>query len=176
MKLRTLAIAVAMASVPFAAQAQFTVGGDVTVSYFDDGDGETGFGGKGTEVTFDAFEEVNGLTYFGHFEVNVADQVIESLASVDSGAGGGEDQIVTGAGQLSSSDMYVGVRGGFGEVRLGNTDNGCDVTDVGGVIPDIFVSSDSGGCAAGDNNTISYQNTSGAFTYAASYSPDVDSG
>lgn len=175
MKLRALAIAVAAASVPFAAQAEFTVSGDVTVGYSHTSTGEETFGGKGSQVNFDASEKVGSLTYFGHFEVAVADQVVESTIQVDSGSND-SDEIVVGAGELSSSDMYVGVRGAFGEVRAGNTDNACDATDVGGVLADEFLASSAGGCGAGDNNNLTYFKTTGPVTYAVSYSPDFEEG
>jgi hypothetical protein len=170
MKLKVLAIAIA----PFAAQADFKVGGDVSIGYFDQGNGETSFGGNGSEVTFDAHEKVGSLTYFGHFEVNVAGATVDSVASVDGGDIDSGEVIL--AGQLNSDDMFVGVRGEFGTIRLGDTDNGCDAVDIGWVAPDEYLSHDSGGCQAGDQNNITYLKTSGSITYAASYSPDVGSG
>ena len=172
MKLRTLAVAVAMASVPFAAQAQFKVSGDVAVGYFDNGAGNTRFGGNGSEMILDAFEKVGGLTYFGHFEVNVAGATVQSNNIVE----GTNQVVVTPPGQLQSDDMYVGVKGGFGTIKIGDTDNGCDTVDTGWVASDAFISHDSGGCKAGDQNNITYSNTRGAVSYAVSYSPDVDAG
>lgn len=174
MKLKTLAIAVAVASVPFAAQADFAVSGDVSVGYFKSIDGSDRFGGNGSEVIFDASEKVGDLTYFGHFEVNVAGATVNSSTNVEGDSN--EASRVTLAGQLSSDDMYVGVKGAFGSVQLGDTDNGCDATDVGFVASDEYISHDSGGCKASDQNNITYKKTSGSVTYAASYSPDVDAG
>lgn len=178
MKLRTLVAAIAVAAVPFAAQAEFTVGGDVTIAYSQDADGETSLGGRGSEVIFNASEEVNGLTWFGTFSVNVAGATVDSVANVegDSGIVGGQGATVTSAGQLRSDDMYVGVKGGFGTIKVGDTDNGCDATDTGWVAPDEFLSHSSGGCEAGDQNNITYVGTSGDIKYAVSYSPDVDNG
>jgi len=176
MKLKTLAIAIAVASVPFAAQAELTsdfkVSGDVAVGYFDNGAGDTRFGGNGSEMILDAFEKVGGLTYFGHFEVNVAGATVLSNNIVE----GSNDVVVTQPGQLRSDDMYVGVKGGFGTIKIGDTDNGCDTVDTGWVASDAFISHSSGGCKAGDQNNITYSNTRGAVSYAASYSPDVDAG
>ena len=109
MKLRTLAIAVAMASVPFAAQAEFKVGGDVGVGYFKHGDGETFFGGHGSEVTFDASEKVGGLTFFGHFEVNVAGATVSSRADVEDGGtdGGGTDAGDNLIDETDSDDLLM---------------------------------------------------------------------
>jgi hypothetical protein len=174
MKLRTLAIAVAMASVPFAAQAEFKVGGDVGVGYFKHGDGETFFGGHGSEVTFDASEKVGGLTYFGHFEVNVAGATVSSRADVEDG--GTDGGAITLAGQLRSDDMYVGVKGAFGSIKIGDTDNGCDAVDTGWVASDQYISHSSGGCKASDQNNITYAGARGPVSYAVSYSPDVDNG
>jgi hypothetical protein len=174
MKLKTLAIAVAVASVPFAAQADFAVSGDVSIGYFKDGDNTDRFGANGSEVIFDASEKVGNLTYFGHFEVNVAGSSVDSTTNVEGDSA--EESRITLAGQLSSDDMYVGVKGAFGQVTIGDTDNGCDATDVGFVASDEYISHDSGGCKASDQNNITYKRTAGSVTYAASYSPDVDAG
>jgi len=157
MKLKTLAIAIAAAAMPFAAQAELKVGGDVTVGYFEDANGASTFGADGSELNFDASEKVGGLTYFGHVEVNIE----------DAGAG---------TGTLTSDDQYVGVKGAFGEVRLGDTDNGCDAVDTGWVVSDEFLLHGSGGCKAGDQNNIVYRGARGPVSYAVGYSPDVDNG
>jgi hypothetical protein len=170
MKLKLLAIAIVAAATPFAAQAEFTVGGDVGIGYFQHSDGETFFGGHGSEVTFDANQKVGGLTYFGHFEVNVAGATVNDTVDVD------DETSFTLAGTLSSDDMFVGVKGAFGEVRLGDTDNGCDAVDTGWVADDEYISHSSGGCKAGDQNNVTYKGSRGPVSYAASFSPDVDNG
>ena len=151
MKLKTLAIAIAMGSMPFAAQAEVSIGGDVTVSYKEDGTGGAStFDGSGTEVIFNAEEKVGGVTYFGSATANL-----------------------NGTGStVTADDVYVGIKGGFGTVKIGDTDNGCDTVDTGWVADDVFYSHDSGGCAGSDTHNITYSSTRGPITYAASYSPE----
>ncbi len=175
MNLKLLAIAVAAAATPFAAQAEFTVGGDVGIGYFQHADGETFFGGHGSEVTFDANQKVGGLTYFGHFEVNVAGATVNDQSNVEDDDGDVAGT-VTQAGTLRSDDMFIGVKGAFGEVRLGDTDNGCDAVDTGWVADDEYISHSSGGCKSSDQNNITYKGSRGPVSYAASWSPDVDNG
>ena len=151
MKLKTLAIAIAMGAMPFAAQAEVSIGGDVTVSYQEDGTGGAStFDGSGTEVIFNASEKVGGITYFGTATANL------------NGTGSG----------VEADDVHVGMKGGFGTVKIGDTDNGCDTVDTGWVADDVFISHDSGGCKGDDTHNITYSNTRGPISYAASYSPE----
>ncbi|WP_022954650.1 porin [Leucothrix mucor] len=164
MKFKTLAIAIAAATVSTAAMAdghmgapELKISGDVTVGLFQDSTGDSSFGGNGSEVIFNAEQKVGGVTYFGSMTANVADSQI-------------------GGGNISTDDLYVGFKGAFGEVRMGDTDNGCDAVDTGWVVDDEFISHNSGGCAAGDQNNITYKGSRGPVTYAIGYSPDVGSG
>jgi hypothetical protein len=162
MKFKTLAIAIAAATVSTAAMAdghmgapEFKISGDVTVGFFDIG-GEKSFGGNDSELNFNASQTVGGITYFGSMTAMVDD-------SID-------------GKNIRSDDMYVGFKGGFGEVRMGDTDNGCDAVDTGWVADDNFISHESGGCGAGDQNNITYKGSRGPVSYAVGYSPDVDAG
>ena len=110
MKLKTLAIAVAVASMPFAARADLKIGGDFTVGYFGDTAGNKTFTENGSEINFDASETVGQLTYFGHTELDFQ---------------GSQN----GGTQAKMEETRVGVKGGFGSVTMGETDNGCDATD-----------------------------------------------
>ena len=170
MKFKTLATAIAAATVSTATLAggsamadghmgapEFKISGDVTVGYFKDGTGDYTFGSNGSEVIFDASQKVGGITYFGSMTANIADSKI-------------------GEGDISTDDLYVGFKGAFGEVRMGDTDNGCDAVDTGWVADDVFISHDSGGCAAGDQNNVTYKGSRGPVSYAIGYSPDVGSG
>jgi len=169
MKFKTLATAIAAATVSTATLAggsamadghmgapEFKITGDVTVGYFRDSAGDSYFGGNGSEVIFNAEQKVGGITYFGSMTANVADS--------KPGLGGGD---------ISTDDLYVGFKGAFGEVRMGDTDNGCDAVDTGWVVDDEFISHNSGGCAAGDQNNTTYKGSRGPVTYAIGYSPDV---
>lgn len=164
MKFKTLAIAIAAATVSTAAMAdghmgapELKISGDVTVGYFQNGAGATSFGGNGSEVIFNAEQKVGGVTYFGSMTANVGDSKIDG-------------------GDISTDDLYVGFKGAFGEVRMGDTDNGCDAVDTGWVVDDEFISHASGGCKGSDQNNITYKGSRGPVTYAIGYSPDVDSG
>ncbi|WP_158278879.1 porin [Leucothrix arctica] len=151
MKLSIIAIAIAAASMTGAAQAELKVSGDVTVSYQEDGTGgSSSFDGAGTEVIFDASQKVGNLTVFGSATANI----------------GGTGSTVT------ADDVFLGLKGAFGTVKIGDTDNGCDTVDTGWVADDVFISHDSGGCAGSDTSNVTYSNTRGAMTYAASVSPE----
>lgn len=152
MKLRTLAIAVAMASVPFAAQADLKISGDVTVKYQDNG--TKTFSEGGTEVIFSASEKVGGLTIGGTATAN-----LNSTGDT-----------------VTTDDVNVYISGGFGKVTMGDTDNGCDTVDTGWVASDVFISHSSGGCKGADVNNITYTRGLGAATVAASFSPDATGG
>ena len=151
MKLRTLAIAVAMASVPFAAQADLSISGDVGVGYFKSKDDTDRFGDRGSNITFGASEKIGGITYYGN-------------ADVDFGNGG----------NFVGDDIRVGMKGGFGEVVLGDTDNGCDATDIGGT-NEVWETHSQGGCKGSDNHNITYKRAIGNFSGAISHNPDAES-
>lgn len=162
MKFKTLAIAIAAATVSTAAMAdghmgapELKISGDVTVGYFDNGT-TTSFGGRGSEVIFNAEQKVGGITYFGSVTANIYDS--------------------TSGGDITTDDQYVGFKGAFGEVRMGDTDNGCDIVDTGWVADDNFDTHESGGCKAGDQNNITFAGSRGPVSYAVGYSPDVDNG
>lgn len=167
MKFKTLATAIAAATVSTATLAggsamadghmgapEFKISGDVTVGYFENGD-DASFGANGSEVIFNAEQKVGAITYFGSMTANFADSQI-------------------GGGDISTDDLYVGFKGAFGEVRMGDTDNGCDAVDTGWVVDDEFISHQSGGCKAEDQNNVTYMGSRGPVSYAISYSPEVN--
>ena len=180
MKFKTLAIAIAAATVSTAAMAdghmgapELKISGDVTVGYFDNGT-TTFFGGNGSEVIFNAEQKVGGITYFGSITANFDDSAMNNAIT-----GNGNEVLTVPddlGGSITTDDQYVGFRGAFGEVRMGDTDNGCDAVDEGWVVDDEFISHKSGGCAAGDQNNITYKGSRGPVSYAVSYSPDVNYG
>ena len=143
MKLRTLAIAVAMASVPFAAQADVTVSGDIGVGYMTSS--ET-IGEFGSEINFDASHTTNGLTYYGHAELEMDGSAIDELR--------------------------VGVKSDrIGDIRFGHLgDNGCALVQVGGSY-EVEKTHTIGGCQGGVENGVSYTRSMGKATVSVSHIP-----
>jgi len=124
MKLKTLAMAVAVASVPFAAQADLKISGDVGVGYFSSSEKVQQFG---SEVNFDASEKFGNNTYYGHAE-------LETTGNVD--------------------EIRVGAKGGWGEIILGDADNACNQLDIGGTNEINLAHSQGGCVGASDGNII----------------------
>ena len=159
MKLKTLAAAaaVAVASMPFAAQAEVRLSGDIGVAYQDITNTTTPtlvkkkFGSKSSNISFDASEKVGDITYYGHAD-----------ADFESGSG------------FVGDDIYVGMKGGFGELVMGDTDNGCDSTDVGGT-NEVWLTHTQGSCAGADMHNITYKRSLGKFGVAVSVKPTDDS-
>lgn len=149
MKLKTLAIAIAMGAMPFAAQADYKVSGDFTVGYFGDAAGDKELKESGSEINFDASEKVGGTTFYGHVEMDMG-----------------------GTGNTANfEEIRVGAKGAWGDLSMGETDNGCDATDVGGY-PDQFLANNQGGCKGSDVNNITYKRSMGAATVAVSHNPN----
>lgn len=149
MKLKTLAIAITAAAMPFAAQAELKITGDIGVAYQQSGAGVKSFGESGSELNIDASETVNGVTYYGHTEVDMG-----------------------GTGNTANFDeIRVGMKGGFGELILGEADNACDQLDVGGT-NEVWVTHAQGGCQGSDVNNIVYKRKMGAATVSLSHNPE----
>ena len=158
MKLSTLAIAIVAATASMSAHSAAHTNDGLSLS----GMARATYNAGGSEA-IDTTVELNldasatsksGITYFGHAQLE------------GNGLGGGVvDKSVT------TDDIYVGMKGGFGEARFGDTDNGCDATDVGGY-PDYIFDIGVAGCSGSDQNNITYIGTAGAISYAASYSPE----
>lgn len=152
MKLRILAVAIIAATVSATATADVSLGGMARVQY-DNGSEQLK---TAAELNLDASAAANGITYFGHAQM-------EGAGSLDGNKTGHD---------VTIDDIYVGMKGGFGEVRLGDTDNGCDATDVGGFPDEIYGDVATAGCAGGDQTNITYIGSAGAVSYAASFSPE----
>ena len=149
MKLKTLAIAIALGAMPFAAQADYKVGGDFTVGYFGDASGDNELMENGSEINFDASEKVGGTTFYGHVEVDFQ-----------------------GTGNAAQfQEVRVGAKGAWGDFSMGETDNGCDATDVGGY-PDQFLANNQGGCKGSDKENFTYKRAMGPATVAVSHNPN----
>ena len=153
MKLKTLAAAIAVASMPFAAQAAGSISGDIGVGYFVNGAGDGSFNESGSEINVGASEKIGALTYFGHLEMDIQ------------GDGG--------APNVSFEELRVGVKGAFGEVRVGSLgDPGCGMVQTGGSY-EIWKTHSKGGCG-GLAQGISFKKSFGRLTGAITYSPGSD--
>ena len=150
MKLKTLAAAIAVASMPFAAHSAATFTGDVAVGYFSAADGTDRFGTRSNNMTFKASEKIGGLTYSGQADFDFANGV-----------------------SFTGDDIRVGIAGGFGTLSMGDTDNGCDATDIGGT-NEVWETHSQGGCMGSDNHNITYSRGFGNFTGAISHNPDAE--
>lgn len=151
MKLKTLAIAIAVSSVSFTAQADLKISGDFGVGYFQSSSGDNEMKESGSEINFDAAEKVGGTTYFGHVELDM-----------------------DGTGNTAEfEEIRVGAKGAWGEIRAGEADNGCDWLDVGGY-PDKFMAPIQGSCKGSDVNNLVYKRSMGAATVAVSHNPQGD--
>ena len=153
MKLRTLAIAVAMAAVPLAAQADLKISGDIGVGYFKVGGSKGELREDGSEINFDASEKVGGTTYYGHLEMDV--------------------QGNSTASNVSFEELRVGMMGAFGDIRLGHLgDNGCARVQTGGSY-EVWMTHNKGGCVGTANRGISYTKTFGKISTSISHVPQV---
>ena len=168
MKLKTLAIAIALGAMPFAAQADFKVSGDFSVGYFGDADGTKELREQGSEVNFDASEKVGGTTFYGHAEFDFNGSGSFSYQDPDE-----PTELKTVADTLTIQEVRVGAKGAWGDFAMGEADNGCDATDVGGY-PDQWMANNQGGCKGSDVNNFVYKRSMGMATVAVSHNPNGD--
>lgn len=152
MKMKTLAIAIALGAMPFAAQADLKISGDFGVGYFGDATGNNEMEEYGSEINFDATEKVGGTTFYGHTELDI-----------------------NGSGNTARfEEVRVGAKGAWGDLTLGDIGNACDQLMVGG-FPDKFMApSTQGGCSNPGNDVISYKRSMGAATVGVTHSPDAN--
>ena len=139
-------VVAASCALPMTAQAtDLTVSGDFTGFYRDS---LNDFNMSNSEVNFSAKGEV----FFGR-------------AELDFNANGDAPKV---------EEVYVGMKIGDGEIRLGDTDNACDVYDPG--VPDLAIAAGTGGgCKSNDKNLIIYKAKTGEIEYAVSYNPKTNS-
>lgn len=163
MKLSTLALAIVAATATVSVQADVSLGGMARATY--NGGGNDRIETK-VELNLDASAESNGITYFGHAQLEG-----NGKAAYTAAAKAADPTLVDTGKDVTTDDIYVGMKGGFGEVRFGDTDGGCDATEVGGY-PDYISDINLSKCNTGDQNNITYIGTAGAATYAISYSPE----
>ena len=154
MKLRTLAIAVAMASVSVAAQADLKISGDFGVGYMKGqaAGADASIGEWGSEINLDASEKVGGVTYMGHMELDV------------NGLDGTS---------LRVDEVRVGAKGGFGEVWVGHVDNGCNQLDI-SADQTWWTGQNGAGCKGATTGNIMYKRGMGPATVAISHNPGAD--
>ena len=146
MKLSTLAIAIAAASISMSAQAaDLKISGDITVGYQSEDDK---IDEDGSEINFDISDKINGTTFYSHVEVD---------------AGGNNSS-------ADFEEFRVGAKGKWGELIIGETDNACDKLDTGGQ-NDIFLTHEQGRCEGSDEGNIVFLKTYGKTKVAASYRP-----
>lgn len=153
MKLKLLVAAIAVAAVPFAAQADTKVSGDITAFYQDSVEG---FSTSGSEVNVDS---TNG-NYFAHVEIDFNQN--------------GETAGPLGTAGIRAEEMRIGVNlGGGSSVTVGEVDNACDQFDP-GVDDLVFGSGLINGCNSADNAQILYKGKAGATEFAASHNPNAE--
>jgi len=163
MKLKTLAIAIAAVAVSAPAMTMaaeksnevntptttFNVNGDVGIRY-QDINGVDAFQSAGSNITFSASETRGGITYFGQADFDF-----------------------TNGGNFVADDLRVGVKGAFGEIVGGDTDNGCDATDIGGS-NEVWLTHTQGGCAGSDVNNLTYKRSIGPAAFAISHNVNTE--
>ncbi len=159
MKLKILAAVVAGAFVlPMAVQAgtvadTMSIDGDIGVAYSTGGTASDSFEEFGTEINFDGSAEVDGITYMGHMEFDTNGNSLND-------------------NNIEADEVRVGMKGGFGEVWIGDADNACDQFDPGP--SDIFTGGQSGSCGGSDDGNILYKNKFANTEFAISHNPGQD--
>ena len=160
MKFTKTAVAVAIAGIaaaPMIASAETTVSGVVQVKIqgddSDDDSGDSNFASGDVRVGLNSSHALNsGLTGYGNLQMNldnftgqggINQQVAGDLIDTD-GTSNDRDVVNLSSGATVSSDnVYVGVKGGFGDIRWGEIplaveygQLGNDIHDVGGTVVD----------------------------------------
>ena len=169
MKLTTLAIAIAAASLSFSANAaDIKFGGDFHVGYKSKSSDNNGkhLQDEGSELWMNVSEKAGGLTYFGHVELEF-DGGIYGEDGNNNKDGENDD--------VEIDELQVGVRGKFGKVIFGDIENACDKLEVGGDWNEFYAASDSRGDCGGDHEgTILYTKKIGKAEVGVSNNTDTD--
>lgn len=167
MKFTKTAVAVAIAGIaaaPMIASADTTLSGVVEIALqgtdIDDSDLEIGTGDVLFGITAD--HELNsGLTGYGSLRVDLDRLSNQGSIFIENGPGEDDDQ---DAGSVGTADaVYVGIKGGFGDFRMGEIPL---AVEYGQVANDIF---DVGSEISGG---ISYEGTFGPVGLVANFSPE----
>jgi predicted porin len=166
MKLTTLAIAIAAASFTMSANAvDIKFGGDFMVGY--KSDEAKHIQDEGSELTLDISDKgIGGLTYFAHAELEFDGGIFGDDG--DNNDGDEDDD-------LEIDEIYVGVKGRFGTLRIGDIENACDKLEVGGDWNEFKAASDSRGDCGGDHEgTYLYTKKHKKAEYGISHNVDTD--
>ncbi len=170
MKFTKTAIAVAiagLAATPMMAAADTTLSGAVQLQFAGtDADGDAGdprFQAGDVLVGVSTSHELNsGLTGYGSLRIdlnrlsNAGTVVVTNDPATED-----DDQRLGSAGTADS--VYVGIKGGFGDIRIGEVPN---AVEYGQTSNDIF------DVAGEDNGGISYTGSFGPVTVGAQFSPE----
>ena len=172
MKFTKTAVAVAIAGIaaaPMIASADTTLSGVIEINVFgddgDDSDPQVGVGdinfGIGTE------HELNsGLTGYGNIRIDVDRLSNDGAVDIDNDPLSDEDDVTIGSAGTADS-IFVGIKGGFGNFRLGEIPL---AVEYGQVANDLF---DVGGEI---NGGLSYVGNFGPVGLGLNYSPEGNNG
>jgi len=181
MKLRVLAIAIAAASITFSAQAaELKFGGDIHVGHKSGEDFD--LRDYGSEIWFDVKQKAGSLTYFAHAELELdggihGENETNTVKVLDAN---GDDtgftvEVENDVDDLEVDEIYVGVRGSFGTIRVGDIENACDKLEYGGDWNEFLAASDSrGDCGGNHEGTILYTKKMGNAEIGVSHNVDYD--
>lgn len=174
MKFQKTLVAVAMvgiAAVPTIASADTTLSGVVQIQALgsdadgDDGDIRIGAGDVLVGVTSEQ-QITGGLTGYSSLRLDFDRLSNDGNVTVDPGTPNVDDDDTSISSAGSADSIYVGIKGGFGDLRFGEIPL---AVEVGQKANDIF---DIGGEI---NGGISYQGTFGPVSLLANWSPDLNS-
>lgn len=170
MKLTKTAIAVAIATfaaAPIVASADTTLSGAVQLQLRGtDAEGpesEAQFGAGDVLVGVSTSHELNsGLTGYGSLRIDL-DRLSNAGTVVATGDPATEDDDVRIGSAGTADSVFVGIKGGFGDIRIGEVPN---AVEFGQVSNDIF------DVAGEDNGGISYTGSFGPASIIAQFSPE----
>jgi len=166
-----VAVAIAgLAAVPMAASADTTLSGAVQLQLLgNDGPGNSGdarFDAGDVLVGVSASHELNsGLTGYGSLRIDLNRLSNAGTQTFDLGTPEESDDIRVGSAGTADS-VFVGVKGGFGDIRIGEVPNAVEFGQLSTDIYDI----------AGEvNGGISYTGSFGPASIIAQFSPENNS-
>lgn len=185
MKFVKTAVAVAIAgiaSAPLVATATTTISGVVQVKVQDDDvDGsKVNFAAGDVRAAIGTEHELNsGLTGYGNLQLNLDDLtgqggIAQDFATIgedgapldpDNTANDRDPLNLSSPATVSADNVYVGVKGGFGDIRWGEIPLGVEYGQLANDIHDV-----GGTVAAG----LSYTGAFGPVSFGLNYSPDAD--
>lgn len=154
-------LALAVISAATMASAEVKLSGDITVALTSKNGSSPVFSEAGSELNIDASQDIGGgNTAYAHVELEL-----------DRKPGWAHN-----GGSIKVDEGRVGIKGSWGDVRLGDTGTGCGYTNVGGVTSDQQLSFyDTAGCGKsyGGAEGIRYSNKFGPVSAGLSYHPNV---